>query len=475
MAASPADLVVRSRRILAETGWVDGAIVVRGEQIAEIVPAEQAPPSAHAVDAGDKPVIPGLVDTHIHLRDPGFTQKEDFTSGTRAAAIGGVTTVLDMPNVQPPTNTVERFKAHIENSAAKSVLDFGHNAAGTIPEQIAGLAEAGATAFKIFMMEDIGREYPHMPGIAVSDHATLFRVAEEVEKTGRPLFVHPHDQQLYDLMVHRAWEQYGRDYRSYARAWRLGDGIVLDSGIATMLRIQKSTGVRLHLLHTSTIDGFKMINAAKAEGREVTAEVNPFAMFITNSWDAIEKWGPYVLGMWVPDKDAAAIWEAVVDGSADVVGTDHAPHTKEEKEVGWTDMYASPGGMPVVEHYLSLMLTQVNAGRVSLERIVDMSATRPAKLVSLYPRKGVIAPGADADLVVLDMDKRETITAARSHYKCGWTNLEGREVHGMPVMTILRGRVIVENGEVFAEPGSGKFVRPIADPTGAPARVEMLA
>ncbi len=471
MPSSTVDLLVRSHRIFTPHGWVDGAVAVVGEQIAQVLAASDPQPRARrTVDAGDNPVIPGLVDTHIHLRDPGFTHKEDYESGTRAAAAGGVTTVMDMPNVEPPTNTVERFKAHIENAARKSLIDFGHNAAGTIPEQIAGLAEAGATAFKVFMMADIGRDYPHMPGIAVDDHATLLRICEEVAKTGRPLFVHPHDQSLYDLFVRRAWDRWGRDYHSYARAWRDGDGIVLDSGIATLLRLQKTTGVRLHVLHMSTIEGFKMVRAAKAEGRDVTAEGNPFALFVTNTWDAIERLGPYCLGIWIPDRDAAVTWDEVANGTIDVIGTDHAPHTREEKEIGWKDMFAAPGGMPMVQHYLPLFLTEARAGRISLERIVDLCSTRPAQLVGLYPRKGCIAPGSDADLVVLDLDKRETITAARSYYKCGWTPLEGREVHGLPVMTILRGRVIAENGEVTAAPGSGRFQLPIATAPGlAPA------
>lgn len=469
MPAPTADLLLRSRRILTRDGWLDGAIAVLGEQIASLHPASGEMPSARrTLDLGEKVVLPGLVDTHIHLRDPGFTHKEDYETGTRAAAAGGVTTVLDMPNVEPPTNTVERLKAHLENAASKSLIDFGHNAAGTIPEQIAGLAEAGATTFKVFMMADIGRDYPHMPGIAVDDHATLLRICEEVAKTGRPLFIHPHDQSLYDLFVRRAWERWGRDYRSYARAWRDGDGVVLDSGIATMLRLQKATGVRLHVLHMSTIDGFNMVRAAKAEGRQVTAEANPFSLFVTNTWEAVERLGPFCLGIWIPDHHAEATWREVIDGTVDVVGTDHAPHTREEKEVGWQDMYAAPGGMPMVQHYLSLFLTEVNAGRISLERVADLCSTRPAQLVGLYPRKGCIAPGSDADLVVLDLHRRDIVSAARSYYKCGWTPLEGREVQGIPVMTILRGRVIMENGEVFAEPGSGRLQWPAA-PVLSPA------
>ncbi|MDO8485547.1 MAG: dihydroorotase family protein [Candidatus Limnocylindrales bacterium] len=461
--AGAVDVTIRSRRIWTPDGWRDGAVVVADGKIVSVCDPGDEPPAARRVDATDRVVIPGLIDTHVHLRDPGFTDKEDFTTGTRAAAAGGVTTVLDMPNVNPPTSDVGRLRAHLANAKAKSIVDFGHNAAATIPENIAALAEAGATAFKVFMMSDVGRDYPHMPGIAVDDHATLFRICEEVAKTGLPLFVHPWDQSLYQLFVERAWARWGRDFRSYARAGREGEGIVLDSGIQTMLLLQRETRVRLHILHVMTIGGIEMIRRAKAAGQAVTAEANPHSLFVANSWANIEKWGPMALGMWVPDDHAAALRRATEDGLIDVIATDHAPHTREEKEIGWRDMYAAPGGSPMIQHYLSLLLSEVNAGRLGLERVIELCTSNPAKLVNLYPRKGAIAPGSDADLVVVDLSREAVISAATSYHKCGWTNLEGRAVTGLPVMTILRGQVIAEDGVVHAPPGTGQPVSRISE------------
>jgi dihydroorotase len=441
-----ADLTIRSRRILTPQGWRDGVVVVRGEQIAEIVEPDAAPAATRHVDAADKSVIPGLIDTHVHLRDPGFTDKEDFTYGTRAAAAGGVTTIMDMPNVNPPTRDAATLTAHYANAAAKSLVDYGHNASAVSPENIAELADAGATAFKIFMMTDVGRDYPHMPGIGVDDHATLLQICEEVAKTGLPLFVHPHDQSIYELYISRAVEKWGRDYRSYAKAGRQGEGIVVDSGVALM------------------------ICRAKEAGQEVTAEVNPQALFVANSWPNIESLGPFGLGVWIPEEHGEALWEETVNGVVDVVGTDHSPHTRDEKELGWTDMYATPGGSPNIEHYLSLFLTAVNAGRISLERVVEICSTNPARLMSLYPTKGAIAAGSDADLVVLDLERESVIRAADSHYKCGWTNLEGRTVRGVPVMTVLRGTVIAEEGDVKVGPGFGRRVDPmVTRPDAVPA------
>jgi dihydroorotase (multifunctional complex type) len=460
------DLTVRSRRIHTPEGWRDGAVVIAAGRVVSVCGPDEVPAAGRRIDATDLVVLPGLVDTHVHLRDPGFTDKEDATTGTSAAAAGGVTTVLDMPNVDPPTTDAARLTAHLANLAAKAVVDFGHNAAATVPEHIAGLAAAGATAFKVFMMRDVGREYPHMPGIAVDDHGILFRICEAVAATGRPLFVHPWDQSLYELFVERAWERWGRDFRSYARAGREGEGIVLDSGIATMLLLQRATGVRLHILHLMTIGGIELIRSAKAAGQAVTAEVNPASLFVADSWERVERWGPYALGMWVPEAHAEALRRATADGTVDVIGTDHAPHTRAEKETGWQDMYATPGGSPMVEHYLALLLTEVDAGRLTLERVVELCAAGPARLVGLYPRKGAIAPGSDADLVLVDPARRSVIRAEDSHSKCGWTNLEGREVVGLPVMTILRGQVVADEGRILVEPGFG---RPVTLPTAVAA------
>jgi dihydroorotase len=309
-------------------------------------------------------------------------------------------------------------------------------------------------------MQDIGRDYPHPPGTSVTNRAVLYRIFEEVRDTGLPLYIHPHDHDLYQLFVTRAQQEWGMDFRSYARALRGGDGVVLNTAIATILEFQRSVGTKLHVLHLSTRDGVRMVREAKAQGRAVTAEANPFAMFVTNDWAQIEKKGPYALGFWVPEADNPAMWDAVLDGTVDVIGSDHGPHTREEKEVGWTDMYTAPGGSPMIEQYLRLMLTEVNKGRMSLERLVELCCSAPAKLTGYYGTKGALQVGADADLVVLDMDHEEVLHADASHYRCGWMSSEDILTTGRPAMTVLRGRVIMEDGNVTADAGSGRLLRP---------------
>lgn len=440
---------------------MEADIGIEKGKIAFLGSSATAPKSSKVVDAKGKVVIPGLIDTHTHHRDPGFTHKEDLTTATQAAAAGGVTLSIGMPNVNPPTTSVDRFKNVIEISKKKALVDFNHNPSGTVPEEIPGLAEAGCLAFKIFMVKDTGRDYPHMPGIGLYHHGDLFRSFEAVAKTGLPLMVHPHDQDLMEMIEQRYWQRGDRSPQAYAKAYREFDGIIWDTAIATILRFQKATGVKLHILHMSTPGALEMVRRAKGEGRPVTCEVNPWALFLGNSWENIEKLGPYCLGFWVPEGHAEALWEGIRDGTIDVVGSDHAPHTKEEKEIGWKDMWKSPGGEPQIQDYLRLFLTEVNQGRLTLDRLVWLTSYRPAHVFGLYPRKGVIQIGSDADLVIVDMRKEETIQNETTLTKVGWTPYHGRKVKGAPVTTLVRGKVVMENGNVVGKPGDGQFIPPV--------------
>ncbi len=455
------ELVISGGRVWTPGGEVEADIGIDKGKIVFFGSTATAPQSSKVIDAKGKVVIPGLIDTHTHHRDPGFTHKEDLTTATQAAAAGGVTLSIGMPNVNPPTTNVERFKNVIEISKKKSLVDFNHNPSGTVPEEIPRLAEEGCLAFKIFMVKDTGRDYPHMPGIGLHNHGDLFRSFEAVAKTGLRLMVHPHDQDLMDVIEQRYWNRGDRSPQAYAKAYREFDGIIWDTAIATILRLQKATGVKLHILHMSTPGALEMVRRAKEEGRPVSCEVNPWALFLGNSWENIEKLGPYCLGFWVPEEHAEAIWQGIRDGIIDVVGTDHAPHTKEEKEIGWKDMWKSPGGEPQIQDYLSLFLTEVNRGRLTLDRLVRLASYDVARLFGVYPRKGVLQVGSDADLVIVDMGKEVTINNETTYTRVGWTPYHGRKVKGAPVATVVRGTVVMENGNVVGKPGYGQFIPPV--------------
>lgn len=457
------DLVVKGGTVWTPGGMVGADVLVQGERIAGLVD-DSASFLAHGtriIDASGKIVIPGLIDTHTHHRDPGYTHKEDVTTATRAAAAGGVTMSVGMPNVNPPTMTAERFAALIEDQARRAVVDFNHNPSPTDLREVADLSRLGCLAYKVFMIADTKRTYPHMPGLGVHDNGELLRVAEKVAETGKPLMVHPHDQKVMDAIEGQYWARGEYGYMAYARAYRSYKGLVYDSAISTLIQIQRATGVHLHVLHLCTTEGVGLVRRAKEAGRQVTGEVNPWALFVGGAWEELHKYGPYALGVWVPSDDQEAVWDGIRDGTIDVCGTDHAPHTREEKEIGWERMWEAAGGMPLVQDYLSKFLTEVNDGRVTLDRIVRLCSYDVARMFALYPRKGVIQVGSDADLVVVDLNARREIRNEDVQSKCGWTPFHGHAVSGVPIYTVVRGRVVMEDGQVVGEPGWGRFIPPV--------------
>jgi len=277
-----------------------------------------------------------------------------------------------------------------------------------------------------------------------------------VKKTGLPLMIHPHDQSLMDAIEKEYWARGERDFRAYAKAYAHDDGVIWDTAVALLLRLQAATGVRLHLLHTQTRRVVEMLRSAKAAGQTVSAEVNPWCFWLGNDWDAIERLGSYALSYYVAPHHSEAVYAGFKDGTVDIMATDHAPHLREEKEPGWKDGWKAHTGTPSEQFYLSLLLTDVTAGKLSLERVADATATRPAKLFGLYPRKGAIRVGTDADIVLVDPKAKRTIRDEDVLSKCGWTPYAGREVQGIPRFTFLRGAAILDEGNINVREGFGR-------------------
>lgn len=429
-----------------------------GRIVALVDPAGPAPITAtETVDAGGLLVMPGMIDVHVHTREPGYTHKEDLVTCTQAAAAGGVTTIFGMPNLDPPTVSAKYLDEVLDLYAERSIVDYNHNpvpTAGEVPE----MAAAGVAAFKIYMVVDTERTYPHPAGTGIHDHGHLLQMMEDVAETGRVFMVHPHDQAIMNLVEQRFWAEGDRSPQAYAKTLATHNGLIWDAATAVLLQMSEATGCPLHIVHAQTEGGVAMIRAAKARGVPVTAEVNHWALFLA-TWDDVNRLGSYALSYWVPDHHRVAIWEGIADGTIDMVSSDHAPHTREEKEVGWEDAWAAHTGTPGIQHQLPLLIDAVDHGVLPIERVAELTSQRPAEVFGIG-YKGKVAVGRDADIALVDPMETWTITNDAVLSRIGWTPYDGRTCTGRVVRTLVRGSDVYRDGEVVGAPGMGKHAVP---------------
>jgi len=292
----------------------------------------------------------------------------------------------------------------------------------------------------------------------VHDHGRILEIMQHCAKVNVPLMVHPHDQALMDVIEKEFWDRQQRDALAYAKAYAAHDGVIWETAIATLLRLQRAAGCHLHILHTQTSGSVDLIRRAKAAGQRVTCEINPWALFLGCDWSSIQRLGSYALSYWVPEKNVPSLWEGLNDGTIDIVATDHAPHTREEKEIGWKDGWKAHTGTPSTQFYLSMFLTAAQEGKISLERVVEATSTAPAAIFGIE-KKGEIVPGHHADLVLVDLNQEYEIKDEDVLSLTGWSPYAGKKVRGKPIETIVRGRTVYKNGKIFGEKGWGKQAR----------------
>ncbi|MCU1492837.1 MAG: dihydroorotase [Acidimicrobiaceae bacterium] len=454
------DKRITGGRVVTPTGVHELDILVSSGRIAGLVTPETGSEIvAEVIDASGYTVLPGMVDVHVHTREPGYTHKEDITTTGLQAAAGGVTTIFGMPNLEPPTTTLETLEDVLELYRTKSIVDYNHNPAPTQLGEIQKMADAGVRAFKIYMVVDTGRTYPHPAGTGMHDHGHLLEMMDLIAPTGRRFIVHPHDQSLMDYIEGQYLARGENTPQGYAEAYASRDGVIWDTAIDVILRLAEAANCPIHIAHMQTRRSIDAVRSAKARGVDVTCEVNHWALFLS-TWDDVERLGPYALSYWVPDDARAAVWEGLVDGTIDIYSSDHAPHTRDEKEIGWTKMWSAHTGTPGIQYLYPLLLGAVAEGRISLERAVDSATRRPAKEFGLEGVKGSIEPGCDADLVFAAFNDPWTITNDEVLSRCGWTPYDGRECSVRIVSTLQRGEFIYRDGKVVGEPGRALMAVP---------------
>jgi dihydroorotase len=432
------DLIVKGGEVVNHAGRGLADVGVRGGKICAIGDLSQAS-AGEVFDAAGLTVLPGVIDTQVHFREPGLEWKEDLESGSRAAVLGGVTAVFEMPNTEPTTTDADALADKLARARGRMHCDHAFYMGGT-HENAAFLGELerlpGCCGVKVFMGASTGT-------LLVQDDEGVEAILRHIHR--RAAF---HSEDEYRLAERRPLARTG-DWTSHPE---VRDAQAAIQSTERLVRIARSLGKRIHVLHVTTRDEIEYLAAHKDIA---SVEVTPQHLTLAGP-EAYERLKGYAQ-MNPPIRSAehrAGLWSGVAGGVADVLGSDHAPHTTEEKARPYP---ASPSGMPGVQTLLPVMLTHVAEGRLTLERLVDMTSHGANRVFGLAD-KGRLARGFDADLTIVDLKARRTFAHEEMASRAGWTPFVGMEAKGWPVATIIRGAVVMRDDEVVA-PHLGEPVR----------------
>lgn len=446
-----ADLVINNGKIVSPDGVIEASIAIKDGKVLAVGAASAMPPATETFDAIGLHILPGAIDDHVHFRDPGYPHKEDWESGTAAAAFGGVTCVFDMPNTIPPTANGEILAAKHAIAASKAHIDFGlygllgDNTIATVPE----LIEGGIIGFKLYMGNTFGK-------IPSPDTGATLECFEVAAATGKRVSLHAENNEIMERRQKRLMAAGKRDQWAHLAA---RPNVVAVEAVSRAAILAEWTGARIHVLHISTAEELRPLREAKARGVDITGETCPhYLMLSTEDYSRV----PGIIAVNPPVREKQnqePIWQALLDGSIDVIATDHAPHARDEKTRN--DIWTVDCGFPGVETQMPLMLTAVNEGRMTISDYVRMSAANPARIWGLYPRKGALLPGSDADIAIVDLAREHVIHDAETQSRSKVSPWDGRKVKGLPIHTLVRGRFVMKDRKLTGAKGWGRSVHAI--------------
>lgn len=450
------DLAIRNATLVSSDSVTEADIYIDGGKVAAVGRPGERVDAREAYDAAGRYVLPGLVDAHVHFRDPGLVHKEGFENGSLAAACGGVTTVIVMPTDDPMTDDCATFRDKIA-LGSRSFVDFGLNViVGPSSGDLAPLARCGPCAYEIFLADVPDRR-------RIDNASQLLAALRAIARVDGVAGVTPMLHSIMSALTGEAIAGNRTAPLDFA-ASRPPDAEAL--GVALACEAAILSRCRIHIRQVSCREGVEAVAAYKKRAPGlISAETMPHNMFLDDA--CLARLGPFA--KMVPPLRPAAQSQALVAaldaGAVDIVVTDHAPHLRAEKELGRNDIWQAPSGVPGLETLLPVMLAKCLQGAFPLTRLVDALSTRPAKLFNLFPMKGCIAPGSDADLIVVDGSVRREISATGMKTRAADTPFGGMQGAGSIDMALLRGRRIVENGTPVGGP-SGSFVRPLRSGVG---------
>ncbi len=454
------DLVVRGGTLVTSSGIRTADIAVSGGRIVSVEAPGATLDGATQLDATGLHILPGVIDTHVHTRHPGVPEREDFLSGTSAAAAGGITTIFEMPISKLAVNSGESLAKRAELLQPTAVVDYAlYGGAGHENlADIAGQAEAGAIAFKTFLQPPPPTRLDEFFGLWCTDEVLLRDVMRAVKGTGLRHCFHCEHTATFQAMQ-RQLEAAGRmTGRAHAES---RPPVVEDLSVAIVLALAEDLGARVQVVHCSSPRAARLARDARWRGVDATVETCPPYLFFTD--EALDRLGPYakcnppLRG----EREVRGLRQCLREGLIEVVGTDHSPFLAEDKAKGDDNIYLAPPGLAGLEVLVPLMLTAAHRGWITLEDVAALCSENAAKLFGL-PRKGRLQPGADADLTIVDLatawryDSAGALTKSRANMRI----YDGVEMHGRVVSTVVRGTVVYKDGVVTGRPGHGQFVRP---------------
>lgn len=442
----PVDTVLYNVKVYASGGLIEAGIAIDQDRIVKIAKKPSLPKASRQINLRGNIALPGIIDSHVHLRDQELAYKEDFTSGTGAAAAGGITTVIDMPNNQPPTMSAKGLHERMRLAEPKILVNVAFNAAfPTRTREIPEIAEIGAVGFKLYLPQQIG-------GINPDDDQALLEAFKAVRQTKAPIAVHAEDKTTIEQKQRKLMRQRRNDLEAFLEAHSVD---AEEKAIRRIAQLSRKSGGHVHVCHVSSKHGMNIISKAKRLGFDVTCEVTPHHLLLTSK--NLKKYGNIALE--VPPlrrtSDIASLWRSMQKGSVDTIASDHAPHSLEEKNV--ESIWNAKAGISGLETMLPLLLTQVNKGRLTIKQLVQLMCENPARIYRVKDR-GSLKKGSIADITVIDLRKERRIDASAFHSKAKFSPFDGWKTKGTPVKTFVNGQLVMDRGEIVAQRGCGRIV-----------------
>ena len=441
------DTVLFNAKLYTPTGIVEAGLAIDKARIVKIAKETNLPSALNRINIEGKLIIPGLIDSHVHLRDEEVAYREDFTTGTVAAAAGGVTTVIDMPNNRPVTMNAGTLQKRMKLAEKRVFVNVAFNSAfPSEKNEIHDIVGHGAVGFKLYLLQQIG-------GADIDNDESLQGYFNEIAKEKIPICVHAEDKAILEKAKEKMQEAGRNDAEAFLKAHPATAEI---HSIQRVARLARDSGAHIHICHISSEAGLNAVAKAKKENANLTCEVTPHHLLLSS--DSVKEQGNIAL-MLPPlrlKRDVNALWKAIQKGEIDTVASDHAPHSFEEKNA--KSIWDIKPGIAGLETMLPLMLDEVNHGRLTINQLIRLTVEKPAEIFHLK-NCGSISTGNMADLTVVDLKREYKIDASRFYSKAKFSPFDCWKVKGKVIRTFVNGQLVMDEGEIIAKPGMGRIIR----------------